>query len=186
MPSLDSDDFIKTNCDWWGTCNRLFPTTKQIIDDSLFSVTDYCWVYFGVWMFCIGIVIVMLSSDMAWMYALIKKVITNHEYVAHFYCIIETTVLFLVILVAWAFKGNEINEHLNPLYWWLRTRVYCPLRQGTRFKMYILDISLSFFSLKWHLKLTTKTAHTDGKLGVFWGFKLFLIIFLSVLFPIPC
>ena len=62
--------------------------------------------------------------------------------------------------------------------------VYCPLRQGTSIIMYILDISWSFFSLKWHLKLTTKTAHTGGKLGVFWGFKLFLIIFLSVLFPI--
>ena len=79
MPSLDSDSFIKINCDWWGTCNRLFPTAKQIIDDSLFSVTDYCWVYFGVRVFCIGEVIVMLSSDLAWMYALIKKVITNHN-----------------------------------------------------------------------------------------------------------
>ena len=79
MPSLDSDSSIKINCDWWGTCNRLFPTTKQIIDDSLFSVTYYCWVYFGVRMFCIGVVIVMLSSDLVWMYALIKKVITNHN-----------------------------------------------------------------------------------------------------------
>ena len=75
MPPLDSDSFIKINCDWWGTCNRLFPTTKQIIDDSLFSVTDYCRVYFGVRMFCIGVVIVMLSSDL---YALINKVITSH------------------------------------------------------------------------------------------------------------
>ena len=53
--------------------NRLFPTTKQIIDDSLFAVTDYCWVNECVRMFCIGVVIVMLSSDLAW-----KKVITNH------------------------------------------------------------------------------------------------------------
>ena len=44
------------------------------------------------------------------------------------------------------------------------------MRQGTRFIVYILDISQSFFSFKWHLKLTTKkTAHTGGKLGVFWG-----------------
>ena len=76
-PSLYSDSFIKINCDWQGTCNRLFPTTKQIIDDSLFSVTDYCWVWFGVRMFCISVVIVILSADLAWMYALIKKVITN-------------------------------------------------------------------------------------------------------------
>ena len=57
--------------------------------------------------------------------------------------IIETTVLFSVILVALAlaFKGNESYERLNPLYWWLHTRVYCPLRQCTRFIMYILDIS---------------------------------------------
>ena len=79
MPSLDSDSFIKISCDWWGTCNRLFPTTKQIIDDSLFSVTDYCGLYFGARMFYIGVVIVMLSSEQAWMYALIKKVITNHN-----------------------------------------------------------------------------------------------------------
>ena len=71
--------FIKINCDWWRTCNRLFPTTKQIIDDWLFSVTDYCWVYFGVRIFCIGVFIVMLSCDLAWIYALIKKVIGNHN-----------------------------------------------------------------------------------------------------------
>ena len=79
MHSSHSDSFIKINCDWWGTCNRLFPTTKQIIEDSLFSVTDYCWVYFGVRMFCTGVVIVIESSDLAWMYALIMKVITNHN-----------------------------------------------------------------------------------------------------------
>ena len=76
MPSLHSDNLFKINCGWWWTCNRLFPTTKQIIDDSLFSVTDYCWVYFGVRVFCIGVIIVILSSNLAWMYALIKKVIT--------------------------------------------------------------------------------------------------------------
>ena len=79
MPSLDSDNFVNIDCDWWGTCNRLFPATKQIIDDSFFSVAYYCWVYFGVRMFCIGVVIVMLSSNLAWMYALIMKVITNHN-----------------------------------------------------------------------------------------------------------
>ena len=186
MPSLDNDSFIKINCDWWGTCNRLFPTTKQIIDDSFFSVTDYCWVYFDVRMFCIGVVIVVLSSDLAWMHALVKKVITNHNMWSIFSTYVSlTTVLFSVILDAWAFEGNETNEHLKPLYRWLHTRVYCPMPQGTRFIMYILDISRSFFSLKWHLKLRTKTTHTGGKLGVFWGFKLFLIIFLSVFFPLP-
>ena len=35
--------------------------TKQIIDDLLFSVTDYCWVYLGIGMFCISVIIVMLT-----------------------------------------------------------------------------------------------------------------------------
>ena len=73
MPSLESDSVIKINCDWWRTCNRLFPTTKQIIDDSVFSVTDYCWVHFGVRMFCIGVVIVVLSSHLAWITLLSRK-----------------------------------------------------------------------------------------------------------------
>ena len=79
MLSLNTDSFIKITCDWQGTCNRFFPTTKQIIDDSLFSVTDYCWVYLGIRMFCIRVVIVMLSSVLAWMYAVIERVITNHK-----------------------------------------------------------------------------------------------------------
>ena len=79
MPSLDTDGFIKITCDWQGTCNRFFLTTKQIVDDSLFSVTDYCWVYIGVRICCIGVVIVMLSSVLAWMYTVIERVITNHN-----------------------------------------------------------------------------------------------------------
>ena len=35
--------------------------------------------YFGVRMFLISVVIVMLSADLAWMYALIKKFTTNHN-----------------------------------------------------------------------------------------------------------
>ena len=111
----------------------------------------YCWVYFGVRMFCIGVVIVMLSSDMAWMYALIKKVITNHN----MWSIFSTNVSMrlwsyfrLFLLCGHLNVIRACNEHLNPLYWWLRTRVYCPLRQGTRFIMYIIDISRYFFSLK--------------------------------------
>ena len=76
MPSLDSDNFIKINFDWWGTCNRLFPTTKHywrltfLGNRLLLSV-------FWFRMFCIGVVIVMVSSDLTWMYSL-KKIITNH------------------------------------------------------------------------------------------------------------
>ena len=35
-------------------------------------VTDYFWVYLGVWVFSIRVVIVMLSSVVDWMYAVIK------------------------------------------------------------------------------------------------------------------
>ena len=106
------------------------------------------------------------------MYALIKKVITNYN----MWSIFNTNVSLrlqsyfrLFLLHAWAFKGNESNEHLNPLYWWLHTRVYCLLRQGIRFIMYVLDISRAFFSLKWHLKLTTKQPTLVGNLGIFGG-----------------
>ena len=71
--------FIKIICDWQGACNRFFLKTKQIIDDSLFTVTDYCWVYLGVRIFCIRVVIIMLSSFLAWMYAVIERVIANHN-----------------------------------------------------------------------------------------------------------
>ena len=76
---LDTHSFIKITCDWQRTCNRFFPTMKQIIDDSLFSVTDYCWVYLCVRMFYIRVVIAMLSSVLAWMYAVVKRVITTHN-----------------------------------------------------------------------------------------------------------
>ena len=62
-----------------GHVTDFFPTMKRIIDNSLFLVTDYCWVYPGVRMFCIRLVIVMLRSVLAWMYAVIKRVITNHN-----------------------------------------------------------------------------------------------------------
>ena len=174
MPSLESDSFIKINCDWWGACNRSFPTTKQIIDDSLFSVTDYCWMYFGVRMFCIGVVIAMLSSDLAWMYALTKKVITNHI----MWSIFSTNVslrlqscfrLFLLhghlkvmrAMNIWTrYIGGYIQECTVPCVKALDSCMYSRYLAG-------------IFSLKWLLKLTKKTAHTGGKLGVFWEFKLF-------------
>ena len=51
--------------------------------------------------------------------------------------------------------------------------------------MYILDISRTFFFVEMTFKINHKTAHTGGKLDVFWGFKLFFIIFLSMLLPLP-
>ena len=79
IPSLGTDSFIKITSDWQGTCNRFVPTIKQNIYCSLFSVTDYFWVYLGVKMFSIGVVIIMLTSVVTLMYADIKRVITNHN-----------------------------------------------------------------------------------------------------------
>ena len=179
MPSLDSDSFIKINCDWWGTCNRLFPTTKQIIDDSLSLVTDYCWVYFGVRMFCIGVVIVMLSSDLAWMYALITKVITNHN----MWFIFSTNVSLRLQSYFRLFLLHGHLKVIGAMNIWTRY-IGGYIQECTVLCVKALDslctFSISrghFFSFKWHLNLTTKTAHTGGKLGVFWGFELFLIIF---------
>ena len=168
-------------------CNRLFPTTKQIIDDSLLSVTDYCWVYFGVRMFCIGVVIVMFSSDLAWMYALIKKVITNHN----MWSIFSTNVSLRLQSYFRLFLLHGHLKVMRAMNIWTRY-IGGYLQECTVLCVKALDSSCTFsisrghsFSLKWHLKLTTKTAHTGGKLGVFRGVKLFMNIFLSVLFPIP-
>ena len=78
MPSTDTDIFYQNHL-WRGTCNRFFPTTKQISDDSLSSVMNYCWVYLGVRMYCMRVVIVMLSLVLVWMYAVIKRFIMNHN-----------------------------------------------------------------------------------------------------------
>ena len=121
MPSLGTNRFIKITCDWQGTCIRFYPTTKQIIDDSLFSVTDYFWVYLGVRMFSIRVVIVMLKLDCGLNVRCNWGSYHESQYVAHYEheCIIESSVLLSASLVAWAFKGNESNEHLNPAYWWI-------------------------------------------------------------------
>ena len=110
IPSLDTNSFIKITCDWQGTCNRLFLTKKQIIDDSLFSVTDYCWVYLGVKMFWIRVmlVIVILSSVLAWMYAVIKRVITNHNK----WTIFSTNVSLRVQSYFWLFL---LHGHLRVM-----------------------------------------------------------------------
>ena len=171
MPSLDSDSFIKINCDWWGTCNRIFPTTKQIIDDSLFSVTDYCWVYFGVRMFCISVIIVMLSSDLAWVYALIKKVITDH----HMWPIFSTNVSLRLQCYFRLFLLRGHLKVMRAMNIWTR-HIGGYVQECTVLCVKALDslctFSISrghFFPLKWHLKLTTNTAHTGGKLGCLLG-----------------
>ena len=165
MTSLDSDSFIKINCDWWGTCNRLFPTTKQIIDDSLLSVTDYCWVYFGVRMFCIGVVIVMLSSDLAWMYSLIKKFITNHNMWSIFSINVSWRLqsYFRLFLL----RGHlKVKRAMNIWTHYIGGYIHECTVLCVKALDSLCTFSISrghFFSLKWHLKLTTKTAHTGGK-----------------------
>ena len=189
MPSSDTDSFIKITCDWQRTCNRFFPTTKQIIDDSLFSVTDYCWVYLGVRMFCIRVVILMLSSVLTSMYAVIKRFITNHNMWPIFSINISLSVhsYFRLFLLHGRPKGNRSNRHLKPVYRGLHTRVHCLLRQGTRF----ITLSISrghFFWLEIIFEITHKVhpMHASEKLGVLWAFGLFLIITCPpVLFPIP-
>ena len=91
------------------------------------------------------------------------------QYVAHYHhlCINESTVLLSVILVAWAFKGNESNTHLNPAYWWLHTRVYCPLRQDTRF--ITLSISRGHFILEMIFEINHKEHSTPVRNRVSFG-----------------
>ena len=115
MPALGTDSFIKITCDWQGTCNRFFPTTIQIIDDSLFSVTLFLSVswcqdvlYQGSYRYVkLGCGLNLCCYEESY-----------HEprYATHYQheCIIESSVLLSVILVAWAFKGNESSDNLNP------------------------------------------------------------------------
>ena len=73
--------------------------------------------------------------------------------------------------VGWPFyaavKINESNEHLNSVYWWIHTRVNCPLCQGTRF------IILSIFHGNSFLEVTFEIDHkehpTPVRNWVFWG-----------------
>ena len=142
--------------------------------------------YFGVRMFCIGVVIVMLSSDLAWMYALIKKIIANHN----MWSIFSTNVSLRLQSYFRLFLLHGHLKVMRAMNIWTRY-IGGYIQECTVLCVKALDslctfsISRGLFFTKWHLKLTTKTAHTGGKLGVFWGFRLFLIIFLSVLFPIP-
>ena len=174
MPSLDRDSFIKINCDWWGTWNRLFPTTKQIMDDSLFSVTDYYWVYFGIRMLCV--VIVMLSSNLAWMYALIKKVFTNHN----MWFIFSTNVSLRLQSYFRLFLLHGHLKVMRAMNIWTRyiggyiqeCTVLC-VKALDSLCTCILDIPRAFFSLKWHLKLTTKQPTLVGKWVSFGGLNYF-------------
>ena len=148
MPSLDTDSFIKITCDWQGTCNRFFPTTKQIIEDSLFSVTDYCWVYLGVRMFCIRVVIIMLSSVLARMYAVIERVTTNHN----MWPIFSTDISLRAQSYFRLFLLHGHLKVMRAMDIWTRSiggyiqesTVLCV--KALRFIMYTLDISRSFFS----------------------------------------
>ena len=153
---------------------------KQIIDDSLFSVTDYCWVYFGVRMFCISVGIVMLSSYLAWMYALIQKVITNHN----MWPIFGTNVSLRLHSYFRLFLLHGHLKVMRAMNIWTRYiggyKQECR-RQGTRFIMYILDISRSFFFFELTFEINHKKKPTlVGNWVSFLGFNSF---FLSYLCP---
>ena len=129
--------------------------------------------YFGVRMFCIGVVIVMLSSDLVWMYALIKKVITNHN----LWSIFSTNVslrlqsyfrLFLLHGHLKVMRAMNISTRYIGGYIQECTVLCVKALDSWMYSRYLAGI----FSLKWHLISTTKTAHTGGKLDVFWGFQL--------------
>ena len=167
MLSLDTDNFIKITCDWQGTCNRFFLRTKQIIDNSLFSVAGYCWVYLGVGMFCIRVVIIMLSSVLAWMYAVIERGITNHN----MWPIFSTNISLRELSYFRLFLLHGHLKIMRAMDIW--TRSICGYTQeftvlcvkALRFIMYTLNISRSFFSWKKLLKLTTKNILHWWKIG---------------------
>ena len=164
-------------------CNRFFPTTKQIIDDSIFSVADYCWVYLGVRMFCIRVVIIMLSSVLAWMYAVIERVIANHN----MWPIFSTDIL---LRVQSYFRLSLLHRHLKVVramdIWTQSIGGYiqeCTVLcfKALRFIMYTLDISRSFF-----LETTYENNHKGHPTLVenwmsFWGSNYFNHIFVRVI-----
>ena len=130
--------------------------------------------YFGVRMFCMGVVIVMLSSDLAWMYALIKKVIANHN----MWSIFSTNVSLRLQSYFRLFLLHGHLKVMGAMNIWTRY-ISGYIQECTVLCVKALDslctfsISRGSFSMRWHLKLTTKTVHTGGKLGVFWGLDYF-------------
>ena len=131
--------------------------------------------YFGVRMLCIGVVIDMSSSDLAWMYALIKKVITHHNV----WSIFSTKASLRLQSYFRLFLLHGHSKVMKAMNIWTRY-IGGYIQECTVLCVKALDSLCTFsisrghsFSLKWHLKLTTKTAHTGGKLGVFWGLNYF-------------
>ena len=150
MPSLDTDSFIKITCDWQRTC-------KQILSDN---ETDY-------WRFTFlgnrlllsvswrqdvryQVVIVMLSSVLARMYAVIERVITNHNMRPIF----STNVSLRVQSYFRLFLLHGHLKVMRAMDIWTRSiggyiqecTVLCV--KALRFIMYTLDISRSFFFFK--------------------------------------
>ena len=176
MPSLDTDSFIKITCDWQRTCNRFFPTTKQIIDNLLFSVTDYCWVYLGVMMFCIRVVIVMLSSVLAWMYAVIKRVIMNHNT----WPILSTNVSLLVQSYFRLFLLHGHLKVMRAMDIWTQSiggyikecTILCVKALGII--LYTVDMSRSYFFLEITFEINHKEHPALMRNWVsFWGLNYF-------------
>ena len=132
-------------------------------------------------MLCISVVIVMLSSFLAWMYDAIKRVITNHNS----WPILTNNVplrvqpyfrSFLLHGHYYWFIGNKSNGHLNPAYCWPPTSVYC---HGTRF------ITFSIYRGHFFLEITFEINHKDHPTQVinwvyFWSLNYFDHIFARV------
>ena len=133
-------------------------------------------------MFCISVVIVMLSSYLAWMYALIKKIITNHNMCPIF----GTNMTNVSLRLQSYFRLFLLHVHLKVMramnIWTRYIGGYTQkcMRQGTRFIMYILDISRSFFLFEMTFEINHKNSLHMGNWVSFGGVS---FIFLSYLCP---
>ena len=185
MPSLGTDRFIKITCDWQATCNRFFPTTKQINDDSLFSVLDIFWVYLGVRMFSIRVAIVMLSSVVAWIVTVIKRVITNRI----MWPIISTNVslrvqsyfrLFSCLLHGHlrVLRAMKLEPGILMATCIQECTVLCTKALDSLHSRYLAVI----FFLEITFEINHKVHYTPVPL---WGVKSIFYHILPVLFPIP-
>ena len=128
-------------------------------------------------MFCYSVIIVMLSSDLVWMYALIKKVITNHNMWPTFGTNVSLRLqsYFRLFLLHGHLK---VMRAMNIWNRYIGGYIQECMRQGTRFIMYILDISRSFFFFEMTFEINHKKQ--PHQIGCLLGG---LINFLSYLCP---
>ena len=163
MHSLDTDRYVHGK----GHVTDSFRQQNRLL--NIHFSRYYCWV--GVRMFSIGVVIIMLSSVVAWTYVVIKGAITNHN----MWPIISTNVSLGGVQSH--FRLFLLHGHLRVMtamnIWTWHIDGYIQERTVICAKALPVDSLhtryLFIFFLKWHLKLITKNIPLQWEIGSLLG-----------------